>query len=109
MPVLFQRFELNLEAMTKLGEQELLRLNLPRAGRILRRDLVNRGYLVLESHESFGGVPKDILVGGQLTQGHKADFGEITERLGLVYDSREYYAQRNAEEAAASTVMQQTV
>ena len=95
MPEIYQRFDLDLEAMTKLGHEKLLELNLPKAGRTLRQGLIQNGYIVLESNESFSGIPHSVIVGGDFGKNHKGDFYELTERLGLQYRSEAFYTQRN--------------
>ncbi len=90
---IFQTFDLNLEAMTKLGQEESARLNLPQAGRTLRQELSKKGYIVLESSQSLSGVPVSVIVGGDIRNDHKRDFYELAQRLGLKYGSGEYYVQ----------------
>lgn len=52
MSEIFQRFDLDLDGMTELGDEELRRLNLPQAGKTLRQELINLGYTLLESNSS---------------------------------------------------------
>ena len=94
MPQIFQSFDLDLEAMTKLSGEDLSRLNLPQAGKTLRLELAQKGYDVLESNDSFGGVAHGVIVGGDIRMKHKQDFYELAQRLGLIYRSGAYYTKR---------------
>ncbi len=94
MPQIFQSFDLDLEAMTKLSREDLSRLNLPQAGRTLREELSRKGYVVLESNDSFSGVAHGVIVGGDIRKGHKQDFYELAQRLGLMYRSGACYTER---------------
>ena len=91
METIFQRFDLNLEAIANLGKEELSKINLPRAGSALRDELVKRGYTVLESNDFIGSAPKSIIVGQEYGKNHKQDFYAIAERLGLPYKSEAFY------------------
>lgn len=94
MPQIFQSFDLDLESMTELDRKELSRLNLPQAGRTLRQELAQKGYVVLESNDSLSGVARSVIVGGDIRMDHKQDFYELAQRLGLKYRSGAYYTRR---------------
>ena len=110
MTQIFQSFVLDLERMAELSEAALPGLNLSQAGRTLREELVKKGYVVLESVDSFGGaalgvmVGRDLRVGGDFRMGHKQDFYELTGRLGLMYRPGACYV--NAEERPIAIVSQ---
>lgn len=95
MPKIFQQFDLNLEAMTeefdKLSPEEKAKINLPEAAKTLRKEMLRKGYSVLESQTMYGGIPQTIIVGGEHGMGHKEDFYNLTERLGLKFKSGDYY------------------
>ncbi len=91
MPQIFQRFDLDLEAMASLDEAEFKKLNLFEAGRTLREELKEKGYVVLESNENYGGVPCSILVGGDVWKSYKNDFYGITKRFKLPFRNAPYY------------------
>ena len=93
MPKIFQQFCLNLEAMIRLDNEALSKLNLPEAGRTLKQELINKGYQVLESNVYFYGVSDSVIVGGEFGKNHKSDFYELTEKLGLTYKSGGFYTQ----------------
>ena len=91
--LIFQRFDLDLEAMTQLSKEELS--NLLGAGRNLTRGLLEEGYSILESNETFCGINNSIIVGGEYGQDHKVDFYGLANILGLrYYKSGQYYTQR---------------
>ena len=90
----FQRFDLDLEAMTQLSSEELSRLDLPRAGSELTRELLKKGYSLLESDEIFSGINTSIIVGGEYYQNPEGNFYELVNALGLRYISKHHYRQR---------------
>lgn len=98
MPEIFQRFDLDLEAMAEVGAAELQKLNLPQAGKTLVQELLQKGYTVLESNGVYNGVPEGVIVGGEIGKNHKGDFYELAERLGLQYLSGAYYTQRESDD-----------
>ncbi len=93
MPKIFQLFDLDLEEMTKLSDEDRKRLNLPRAGKILRQDLLKKGYEVLESNVSYCGIAERIIVGGEFGMKHKDDFYTLAAKLGLSFKSGDFYTQ----------------
>lgn len=90
-PEVFQRFDLNLEAMINIEKEEAKKLNLPGAGKTLRKELLSKGYSVLESNSSYCGVPESIIVSGEFGMNHKEDFYNIASSLGLNFSSGPYY------------------
>lgn len=98
MQQIYQRFDLDLEAMTNLGQERLKELRLPQAGTTLCHELMQKGYEVLESNESFSGVPQSVIVGGNIRSSLKPDFYELAAGLGLIYGSGPFYTQRSQTE-----------
>ncbi|HLC76901.1 MAG TPA: hypothetical protein VJH04_01715 [archaeon] len=95
MPIIFQKFDLNVDEMDRLFHEEQLGLD-PQAGNTLRNGLLDKGYEVLESNESYSGIPKSIIVGGDYGRSHKEDFYRLAEGLGLRFVSGEFYTNRTA-------------
>ena len=95
---IFQRFDLNLVTMVRLSDEERTKLNLPEAGKTLRRELLEKGYGVLESNTAYCGVSESIIVAGEIGMNHKGDFYELAERLGLRFKSGDYYTQGNGKD-----------
>lgn len=55
---------------------------------------------MLESNESFGGIPTSIILGGNYRNSHKSDFYELAEMLGLKYKSGAYYIEHAPKDIA---------
>jgi|SRR3989344_8937016 len=92
---IFQEFDLNLEAMAELSDTERARLNLPNlpdASKTLRRELLGKGYQVLQLDSNYCDVPERIIVGGDYYRNIKGDFYALTQKLGLPFNSGHYYA-----------------
>lgn len=69
MTKIFQEFDLDLEWITDLYNQTLNREKVskfPKAGMELQQRLLDKGYAVLESDGSFQGLPKKLIVGGEI-------------------------------------------
>ena len=90
-------FDLDLEGMTKLSDEDRKKLNLPKAGKTLRQDLLKKGYEVLESNVEYCGVAKSIIVGGELGMKHKDDFYTLAAKLGLSFKSGYVYVMKAKE------------
>ncbi len=98
MQKIYQRFDLDLEKINNLCREELLNLNLYQAGKTIRQDLIEKGYVVLESDKCFSGTPESIIIGGEIGKNHKEDFYKLTKSLGLqsiYYMSETCYTQIN--------------
>ncbi len=52
--------------------------------------LTKKEYDVFEGDGTVNSIPESI-VGGPIEKGIKSDFFSITEKLGLNYESREFY------------------
>jgi len=94
MPKIFQKFDLVREQMEKLKREDRIRLHLPNiyeAGKTLKEELSNKGYDVLISNVSYGGVPESIILGGEFGKNHKDDFYSLAEKLGLFFRSGYFY------------------
>ena len=61
----------------------------------LVEELKNKGYTILVSGDYFCGVPISIIVGREVVGAElpniKKDFSEITEKLGIAYQSGHWY------------------
>lgn len=77
--------------MASLDSEKLSKVKLSQAREELVKELARKNYIVLESNESYDGIPKTIILGGEIGRNHKADFHELAERLGLQFMSGEYY------------------
>jgi hypothetical protein len=86
---IFQVFNLNLGEIGKLKTKELLKLNFPRAGENLIKQLWERGYEVFVDFDRYGGLPTSIIVATEMSSGRnaKSDFYEIVGKLGIKYFS----------------------
>ena len=91
MPQITQRFDLNLEAITKLNDTERRNRDFPKAGKVLQEGLLAKGYEVLISNELQAGVPLSVLVTGEFGKDIKGDFYGLAEDLNLLYRSGPYY------------------
>ena len=93
MPKIFQKFDLDLEEISKLSDEERTGLNLVQAGKTLKQKLKEKGYQVLESNTNHCGIPENIILGGEFNlMRHKQDFYKITNELGLnFFKSGEFY------------------
>ncbi len=84
-----QRFDLDLEGMTKLGKEEKQKYNATSRVELADR-LWGKGYMVFECGDTTGGIPHSVLVVGD--SGHlKEDFYRIAQDLGLLYMSGDFY------------------
>ncbi len=80
-PIIFQKFDLDLEEMAEMQTPE------SGAARTLMKDLAGKGYVVLESSDWISGAPESVILGGEVGKGHKNDFYEAAEKVGLRYRS----------------------
>lgn len=63
----------------------------------LRRELINKGYIILFVNEHFCGIPRRVIVGPAVPVSSSAmikeDFYRISEELGLPFESGVYYVE----------------
>lgn len=94
----FQRFDLDEGSLDRLDTEGIKRLELPQAGKTLREELLRLGYDVLESNGFYRGVPRSIIVGGDIEMDHKVDFYALIERLKLPFKTEICYIQKTNQE-----------
>ncbi len=105
MEQIYQRFDLDLEAMTAQDEVEAKRIVVtPEAGKALKQGLIERGYEVLATLDCLGGAPTSIIVGGDLGKNSKEDFYDLAGKLGLRYRSEVFYVKNHQSQTGGMTL-----
>ncbi|MBW3023009.1 hypothetical protein KY308_02815, partial [Candidatus Woesearchaeota archaeon] len=73
--MIFQRFDLNEEALNDKIENEEVKVNFPEASRELIKRLCEKNYQVMHTMNYVNGVPTQIIIGSGVHAGldHKTD------------------------------------
>ena len=86
---IYQRFNLDERELIKLIDEDEGFNNSPES--YLKQTLVEMGYEVLTSNESFAGVPKSVILGANLEKDVKGDFYKVANLLRFPFVSGEFY------------------
>jgi hypothetical protein len=87
---IYQEFNLDLDSIPK-DDVKLIKTG---ASQTLVQKLLEKGYEVFESNSRFNGAPESIILGSDFNLNCKADFYNLTCKLGLPYRSGPFYIKR---------------
>ncbi len=88
MPLIYQSFIIEEKSLEAFLQKDVVPVA---AWKKIRTELMEKGYLFLESNIETCGLPQTVLIGHQLSKDFKGDFYSRIEPLGLPYTSGHFY------------------